>query len=118
LPLQYKKKPYDAKFIKHEQWLGLANVDLSEITELDFEQPRALYNKALDDTGREHLINNLAGHLGNVKTKEIKERQLSVFAAVDQSFSDKLAKAIGLSPVKPISFKPAAEAIRFQAAEA
>jgi catalase len=118
LPLQYKKKPYDAKWIKHEEWLGYANVDLSEITELDFEQPRALYHKALNEVGREHLISNLASHLGGAKSKEVKERQLAVFAAVDQGFSDKIGKAIGLSPVKPIAFKPASEAIRFKLSEA
>lgn len=39
LPLQYKKKPYDAKFIKHEEWLGYANYDLSEINERAFMFP-------------------------------------------------------------------------------
>jgi catalase len=32
-PLQYKQKPYEAKWLKHEQWLGHANLDLSEVTE-------------------------------------------------------------------------------------
>lgn len=32
-PLQYKQRPYEAKWMKHEQWLGYANLDLSEVTE-------------------------------------------------------------------------------------
>jgi catalase len=39
---------------------------------------------------------------------------VSVFAAVDQGFSDRVAKAIGLPPVKPVNVKPAAEAVKFK----
>jgi len=117
LPLSYKKKPYETKYTAHEEWVGAVNLDLSEVTELDFEQPRVLYQKVMNDTDRAHLISNLAGHLGGAKSKEIKERQLSVFAAVDQSFADRLAAAIGLSPVKPLAVKPASAAIKYQVKE-
>lgn len=53
----------------------LVLLDETNLALVDFEQPRALYQKAMDDTAREHLISNLAGHLGGVKTKAIKERQ-------------------------------------------
>ena len=39
---------------------------------------------------------------------------VSVFAAVDQTLSDRIADAIGAPKVKPLSVKPAAEAIRFK----
>jgi hypothetical protein len=42
---------------------------------VDFEQPRALWTKVFDDTAKEHYIKNVAGHLGNVKSSEIKNRQ-------------------------------------------
>lgn len=100
-----------------------------EIFLVDFEQPRALYNKVLDDTGRQHLIQNIAGHLGNVKSAEIKARQrksfssshpnfsgqcltplvVAVFAAVDQGLSDAIAKAIGAPTVAPLAVAPATE---------
>jgi len=95
-PLQYKQRPYEAKWLKHEQWLGYANLDLSEVTErefcfavtvclvsnqglaVDFEQPRALWQKVFSDTDREHYVNNLSGHIKGVKNKEILERQCEV----------------------------------------
>ena len=92
-PLQYKPRPYEAKWSKHEQWLGHANLDLSEVTEcefylavadclasdrllaVDFEQPRALWQKVFSDTDREHLVSNVSGHIKSVKNKTILERQ-------------------------------------------
>jgi len=112
-PLTYSKRStYSAT---HEQFLGAAAADLSEVTELDFEQPRALFQKAMDATQREHLIKNFAGHMKGIKTKAILERQLSVLAAVDQSLSDGVAKIIGTPTVKPLVVKKAEEAIRFKA---
>ncbi|EKM53322.1 uncharacterized protein PHACADRAFT_259598 [Phanerochaete carnosa HHB-10118-sp] len=112
VPLTYKPKPYEQ--VKHETWLAAAKTDLSFITELDFEQPRALWQKVFDNTQKEHFVSNVAGHFGNVKSPEVKARQLSVFAAVDQDLSDRIAKAIGHPSVKPLSVAPAAQAIRFQ----
>ena len=42
---------------------------------VDFEQPRALWQKVFSEKDREHLVNNVAGHLKNVKGKVIRERQ-------------------------------------------
>jgi len=39
---------------------------------------------------------------------------VSVFAAVDQGLSDRIAKAIGVPTVKPLKAKPASEAVRFK----
>ncbi|KAF8600138.1 heme-dependent catalase [Ceratobasidium sp. AG-I] len=92
-PLAYKNKTVSTT--NHETFIGAAVADLSEITELDFD--------------------NVAGHLGGAKSAEVKVRQLSVFAAVDQTLLDRLAKALGVSTVKPLAVKPAAEAVRFKA---
>ncbi|OBZ78291.1 Catalase [Grifola frondosa] len=113
VPLTYKEKSYE--HVQHETWLGAAVTDLSEINELDFEQPRALWQKVFSDVDRAHFVGNVAGHLGNVKSAEVKARQLSVFAAVDQSLSDRIAVAIGAPKVQPLKAKPASEAIRFKA---
>jgi len=112
VPLTYKPKPYEQA--KHELWLGYAGADLSFITELDFEQPRALWEKVFDDTQKSHYVSNVAGHLGNVKSPIVKARQLSVFAAVSQDLSDRIAKAIGHESVKPLAVRPASDAIRFK----
>ena len=93
VPLTYKAKPYEQ--VKHESWLGHANVDLSFITErkcplclyhverrpglcccvVDFEQPRALWQKVFSDVDRDHFVGNVAGHLKNAKSAEVKARQ-------------------------------------------
>lgn len=112
VPLTYKAKPYD--IADHETWLGAATTDLSFITELDFEQPRALWQKVFDDKQKNALIYNLKGHLGSVKSPVVKARQLSVFAAVDQEIADRLCREIGHPPVKPMEVAPAAKAYRFQ----
>jgi len=112
VPLTYKPKPYEQA--KHELWLGHANVDLSFITELDFEQPRAMWQKVFDKTQKDHLVHNVAVHLGNVQSPIVKARQLSVFAAVDQELGDRIAKAINHESVKPLQVAPAEKATRFQ----
>jgi len=113
LPLKYQPKAY--KDAKHEQFLGTAVADLSFVTELDFEQPRALWQKVFDKTAKEHFIGNVAGHLGNVKSEVVLKRQLSVFAAVDPEISEGIAKAIGRGAgVPPLKVKPASEAIQFK----
>lgn len=113
-PLSYRGKPYSGTHHKHEVWAGHARAHLSEISELDFEQPRNLYTKVLSQTDREHLISNIAGNLGNAKSAEIKARQLSVFAAVDQGLSDAIAKAIGAPTVQPLKVASASEVAPFK----
>jgi len=100
---------------KHESFLGGAWRDLSEITELDFEQPRALWSKVWGDKQREAYVRNVSGHFKNVKSPEIKARQLAVWAAVDQGLSDRIAKAVCHAPVAPLKPKPASEALKYRA---
>jgi catalase len=49
---------------------------------VDFEQPRALYTKVLNDTDREHLIQNIAASLGGVQSAEIKARQRKLLVII------------------------------------
>jgi len=118
-PLSYKAHPTTAdghvRRERHEAFIGGAYRDLSQITELDFEQPRNLYTKVFDDAAREALVQNIAGHFGGVKSEEIRARQLAVWAAVDQSLSDRIAKAIGAPTVKPLQVAPAESAIKYRA---
>ncbi|KAG8695240.1 hypothetical protein FRC08_007948, partial [Ceratobasidium sp. 394] len=112
-PLTYKKSHVT---VEHESFVGSAVSDLSEMTELDFEQPRALWLKVFKKDAQDRFVKNVAGHLGNAKSAEVKARQLSVFAAVDQDLSDRIAKELGVPTVKPLQVKSAAEALRFRAA--
>ena len=45
---------------------------------VDFEQPRALWQRVFSDTDRENYVKNVSAHLKGVKTKEILERQCEV----------------------------------------
>lgn len=104
-----------ARLARHEAFVGGAWRDLSEITELDFEQPRALWSKVWNDQQREAYVQNVSGHFKGVKSPEVKARQLSVWAAVDQGLSDRIAAAIGHPPVAPLQVKPASEAVKYRA---
>lgn len=78
-PLNYAKRPYNFPG-EHEVFLGQAVADLSEVTELDFEQPRALWQKVFDDAARDRYVENVTGHLSNVKVQAIKERMVAICA--------------------------------------
>jgi len=105
--LEYSVRDVERE-LKHEKFIGGAYRDLSVITELDFEQPRALWN-LWDDKAKEVYVQNVAAHFGKCKSDEIKARQLSVWAAVDQGLSDRIAKAIGHSAVKPLKVSSSKE---------
>ena len=51
-------------------------MDFGDIDDVlvEFEQPRALYQKVMNDTDRDHLVSNIAGHLGGAKSAEVKAR--------------------------------------------
>jgi len=99
---------------RHEAFVGGTWRDLSIVTELDFEQPRALWSKVWGDKEREAYVQNVSGHFKNVKSPEVKVRQLSVWAAVDQGLSDRIAAAIGHPPVKPLVVKAESEADKYK----
>ena len=41
--------------------------------------------------------------------------KVSVWAAVDQGLSDRIAEAVGHAKVQPLSVKPASEAVKYRA---
>jgi len=122
-PLSYVSKPgnleagkRDHERIKrHEAFIGGAWRDLTEITELDFEQPRALWSKVWNDQQRQAYVHNVSKHFGNVKSPEVKARQLAVWAAVDQGLSDRIAEAIGAPKVSPLKAKSVDEHWKYRA---
>ncbi|KAF8908085.1 catalase [Gymnopilus junonius] len=100
---------------QHEAFIGGAWRDLSEITELDFEQPRALWRNVWNEQQREAYVRNVVSHFKGVKNSAVRIRQLSVWAAVDQSLSDRIAAAISHPTVPPLKVKPASEAVKYKA---
>ncbi|GAA5897117.1 hypothetical protein JCM6882_001797 [Rhodosporidiobolus microsporus] len=112
-PLSYAKNPYDVS--QHEQFIGGAVADLSFVTEQDFVQPRALWQKVFDDGARARFVSNVAGHLSGTKSKEVRDRTLSVFTAIDSDLGSRLAQAIKAPAVPALKVAPASEAIKFRA---
>lgn len=62
----------------------------------DFIQPGTLYRNVLNDTDREHLVNNLVGHLSQGVDRVIQERALKLWRQVDQDLGARIARGLGL----------------------
>ncbi|KAK4701246.1 catalase, partial [Phenoliferia sp. Uapishka_3] len=101
-PLSYRPEVYSVS--KHEQFVGAAVLDLSFVTELDFEQPRALWTKVYNEEAKERFITNIAGHLGGVKTDAILGKVIAMFGAVSPDIGTRIAKAIGHAEVAPLKY--------------
>jgi catalase len=63
--------------------------------EENFRQPGALY-RSLSTEQQDHLIKNLAGDLGQVRSQAIKETMVSNFYKADKEYGTRLAKAVGV----------------------
>ncbi|GHO57244.1 catalase [Ktedonobacter robiniae] len=66
-----------------------------ELTDDDFAQPGALY-RLMSEEEKTHLVNNLVGHMRNVKNKEIVERQVKHFYRADPEYGQRVAAGLGL----------------------
>lgn len=65
------------------------------IDDVDFAQARALYTRVLSDKDKDHLISNIAGHLGGAK-ESIQYRQTALFYKVDEDYGTRVAEALSL----------------------
>ncbi|MBN2309940.1 MAG: catalase, partial [Candidatus Hydrogenedentes bacterium] len=61
----------------------------------DFAQAGALFGKVMSGTDREHLIGNIAAHLGNAQ-KRLQLRQCALFFKADPDYGNGVADALGL----------------------
>ena len=79
------------------------NIDIAGIAahhdfvlkDVDFFQPGELYRRVMSDTDRDHLIKNIAPHLGRAM-KRIQYRQTALFYKVDSNYGERVAAALGL----------------------
>lgn len=73
--------------------------------EQNFRQAGALY-RSLTKEQQDHLIKNLAGDLGQVKSREVKEIMVSHFYKADAEYGTRLAKAteVDIKAVEKMSF--------------
>ena len=61
----------------------------------DYVQPRALFSDVMDDEDRDHLIANIAGHLGGAQER-LQLRQTALFYRVHPEYGTRIAEQIGL----------------------
>ncbi|WP_035090544.1 catalase [Aquimarina macrocephali] len=55
------------------------------------------FYRSLTDIEKEHLISNLAGDLGQVKSKDIQKKMITHFYRADKDYGMRVAKALGFS---------------------
>ncbi|PWN53895.1 catalase [Violaceomyces palustris] len=92
-PLSYSKRPTVSAAHENSTSAEIQNF-LSQVDELDFEQPRALWEKVFDAGAKKRFISNVSGHISGCKSKEIVDRQLGVFARVSPEIADGIKRAI------------------------
>ena len=68
-----------------------------------YGQPRAFWEKVLDDTGRAHLVENIVGsmtnpNMGIADPRPIQERMLKHWYKIHPDFGAAIAKGIGIEP--------------------
>lgn len=67
----------------------------------DFIQPGHLYRNVLSATEREHLANNIIGHMSQGVERPIQERALKIWHQVDRELGSAIARGLGLSVGEP-----------------
>lgn len=94
-PLMYSRTTTTALAQEAPLVNGIVNF-LSEVSPLDFEQPRDLWLRVFDDAAKDRFIHNVADHMSNVKKPEIVQRQLAVFHQVHVDIAQRIAHALGI----------------------
>ena len=61
----------------------------------DFQQTGVLYRKVMTDENRDHLIGNIADHLGGAQ-KRLQMRQTAIFYKADPEYGGRVGKVLGL----------------------
>lgn len=94
---------------------------LSEVTAIDFDWPKRFWN-SLSEQDQANFIryvqafqgslrwlilcdSNVVGHLGTVVSTSVRQRQVALFALVDASLGQAIAKGVGVS-VPPLPTFP------------
>jgi catalase len=74
---------------------GMAARHEYELGDVDFVQPKALYEKVMTDEARDHLVKNIVAHLGDAKER-IQLRQAALFYKVTPEYGTRVAEGLGL----------------------
>jgi catalase len=63
----------------------------------DYGQAGSLYREVMSQTDRDHLAENIVGHLGTDVSSEIQERAVAHWRSVDADLGSRIAAGIGLA---------------------
>ncbi|MFC4908992.1 catalase [Actinomadura gamaensis] len=64
----------------------------------DYAQPRALWEKVLSDTDRDHMVTNIVGHASAPEvTADTKKRVVEYWRNVHKDLGDRVAKGLGVN---------------------
>ncbi|MCW2914844.1 MAG: Catalase, partial [Actinomycetia bacterium] len=64
----------------------------------DYGQPRALWEKVLSETDREHLVSNIVGHASAPEvTADMKVRVVEYWRNIAKDLGDGVAKGLGVN---------------------
>ncbi|KAK8046014.1 catalase-domain-containing protein [Apiospora saccharicola] len=86
--------------IEHAEWEGQTQWYSSEVTDEDFEQPRALWNMFKRNGEDKAFAKNLAGHLGKANP-EVRQAAIAMFAKVDKEVGEAIEAALKEVDGKP-----------------
>lgn len=83
---------------------------ITGITPLDFEQPRALYEKVFSASQKVDFVENILGNASNISNDDLKTKVTQYFGLVNANLGQSLAEGLGI-PWKPLSFEEYAQAV-------
>ena len=108
-PPTLKPRPYDiSKSAGYDD--GHAISFLSGVSNKDFEQPRALWQRVFTEEDRQLSIKELSGHMSNSHDKQSITQAVNIFWLVDEQLGDALAQNLKLDsgswqkPLKDLNF--------------
>lgn len=82
----------------HEEKIWLKSYDyISGFSELDVEQPRALYKNIISKQDKGDFIEAIVGHASKISVPQIKERVPQLWGLIDEDLGSEVAKGLGVS---------------------
>lgn len=76
----------------HDEWVGKVTAWTSEVTDVDFVQPRALWEKWSEEE-KETFVGNLVGSL-KTAIKEVQKETVGMFARVDEKLAERIERKL------------------------
>ncbi|MDR2544184.1 MAG: catalase [Methanobrevibacter sp.] len=78
---------------------GVIDKHTRPVEDADFVQVGEFWRRVLNDTDKEHLVNNIVGHLGNAQER-IQYRQTSLFYKAEPEYGTSVGEKLGLDMEK------------------